>query len=125
MPMMPQSWAQQALGRQSRFWTREWKPTTPFSVAASLRRLASRPTPLPRALPLSAREGLPALRRPARRLRAAMPDATMVHTLLALRRGGMQIAGGVAPQANIIAIQVFSLFTDSAGGPQSCANANR
>lgn len=32
---------------------------------------------------------------------------------------------GVAPQANIIAIQVFSQFTDrpGSGGPQSCANA--
>ena len=29
---------------------------------------------------------------------------------------------GVAPQANIIAIQVFSLFTDLPGGPQTCAN---
>ena len=32
---------------------------------------------------------------------------------------------GVAPQADLIAIQVFSLFTDAPGGPQSCANANR
>ncbi|WP_167391268.1 S8 family peptidase [Mesorhizobium temperatum] len=34
---------------------------------------------------------------------------------------------GVAPQADIIAIQVFSLFTDSTtpGGPQSCANNGR
>lgn len=32
---------------------------------------------------------------------------------------------GTAPQANIIAIQVFSLFTDSPGGPQTCANAMR
>jgi subtilisin family serine protease len=34
---------------------------------------------------------------------------------------------GVAPQANIIAIQVFSLFTDvpGPGGPQSCANAGQ
>ena len=32
---------------------------------------------------------------------------------------------GVAPQANIISIQVFSLFRDVPGGAQSCANAGR
>lgn len=37
--------------------------------------------------------------------------------------GGM--FDGVAPQANIMSVQVFSLFTDSPGGPQNCANAGR
>ncbi|GLS19614.1 hypothetical protein GCM10007874_26310 [Labrys miyagiensis] len=32
---------------------------------------------------------------------------------------------GVAPQANLIAIQVFSRFDDTPGGPQSCANVSR
>lgn len=32
---------------------------------------------------------------------------------------------GVAPAANIMSVQVFTLFTDSAGGPQNCANAGR
>lgn len=32
---------------------------------------------------------------------------------------------GVAPAANIMSVQVFSLFTDSPGGPQNCANAGR
>lgn len=32
---------------------------------------------------------------------------------------------GVAPQANIMSVQVFSLFTDSPGGPQNCANLGR
>jgi subtilisin len=31
---------------------------------------------------------------------------------------------GVAPEANIIAVQVYSLFKDSPGGPQPCANQN-
>ncbi|WP_213272746.1 S8 family serine peptidase [Hyphomonas sp.] len=32
---------------------------------------------------------------------------------------------GVAPRADIMSVQVFSLFTDSPGGPQNCANAGR
>jgi subtilisin family serine protease len=32
---------------------------------------------------------------------------------------------GVAPDANIVAVQVFSRFDDSAGGPQTCANSGR
>jgi subtilisin family serine protease len=32
---------------------------------------------------------------------------------------------GVAPQADIMSVQVFSLFTDTPGGPQNCANNGR
>jgi len=32
---------------------------------------------------------------------------------------------GIAPLANIMSVQVFSLFTDAVGGPQNCANASR
>lgn len=37
--------------------------------------------------------------------------------------GSSSSFSGVAPDSSIIAIQVFSLFTDQIGGPQICANA--